>query len=67
MDLEDSRKTRKRIYTKIDFSLEDEEALIDFVKLNESLFNPQNDLYKNRNHRDRLWQEIAQQLGKTGN
>lgn len=64
--MEDQTRKSKRVYNKIDFSLEDEEALIDFVKLNEPLINPQHDLYKNRIHRDRLWLDIGNELGKSG-
>lgn len=57
----------KRVYTRLEFSLEHEEELIDFVKLNPALFNPKNPHYKNKMFRDRLWQDIADKLKKNGN
>lgn len=57
----------KRTYTRLDFTLEQEEELIDYVKVNPALFNPTMDLYKNKMYRDRLWEELGSKLGKTGN
>lgn len=59
-------KSSKRTYTKIDFTLEKEESLINFVKENEPLFNPRHELYRNRIHRDNLWLEISLVLEKSG-
>lgn len=56
-------KNDKRTYTRLDFTTEHEEQLIEFVKANEALYNPSDSLYKNRNHRDHLWAEFAVGLG----
>lgn len=58
--------TAKRSYTRLEFSLEQEELLIDFVKTNSSLFNPKDAHYKNKMYRDRLWAEFGKQIDKTG-
>lgn len=57
----------KRTYTRLEFSLENEEQLIDFVKENPALFNPSNEHYKNKTYRDRLWKEFAETIDKSGN
>lgn len=57
----------KRSYTRLDFSIEQEEKLIEFVKQNPALFDPSNELYKNRTYRNRLWVELGITFGgKTG-
>lgn len=58
---------QKRAYHKLDFSLEEEESLIDFVKQNNVLYNPKHRDYKNKMFRDRIWEDIAATLKKTGN
>ena len=39
---------------------EDEEAVVDFVKENDELFNKKHELFKDRNMKDRLWTEFCQ-------
>lgn len=57
----------KRSYTRLDFSVEQEEKLIEFVKENPALYDPSNEHYKNRTYRDRLWTEFGITIGgKTG-
>lgn len=57
---------KKREYRRIQFSSEDEEALIEFVKTNQELYDPKHELYKNRDRKTQLWQKIASDLNKTG-
>lgn len=63
---ENGQATAKRLYKRLDFSLEQEETLIDFVKSNAPLFNPKDAHYKNKMFRDRLWSEIGESLNKPG-
>lgn len=58
--------TQKRNYTRLDFTLEQEEDLIEFVRENPALYNPKEAQYKNRNYRDRLWNEYGERINKTG-
>lgn len=58
--------TAKRTYTRLEFSIEQEEQLIDYVKTNPALYNPKDPQYKSRTYRDRLWEEFGQQINKTG-
>lgn len=59
--------TTKRTYTRLDFSLDQEEELIDFVKINPALYNPKEPFYKNKMYRDRLWAEFGEKINKSGN
>lgn len=61
-----TKPSTKRSYTRLDFSVEQEEQLIDFVKSNPPLYNPKDALYKNKMYRDRLWEDIGSILDKTG-
>lgn len=58
--------SHKRSYTRLEFSLEQEELLIEFVKANSPLFNPKDSQYKNKMYRDRLWNQIGDKFGKSG-
>lgn len=58
--------TTKRSYTRLEFTLEQEETLIDFVKSNAPLFNPKDAHYKNKMYRDRLWADVGDTLNKSG-
>lgn len=58
--------TSKRAYTRLDFSLEQEERLIDLVKENPCLYDPKDALYKNRSYRDQQWIKIGQAIDKPG-
>lgn len=57
----------KRTYTRLDFTLEQEEKLIEYVKSNAALYNPKDGQYKSRTYRDRLWEEFGQTIEKSGN
>lgn len=61
-----TKPSTKPSYTRLDFSVEQEEQLIDFVKSNPPLYNPKDALYKNKMYRDRLWEDIGSILDKTG-
>ena len=52
----------KRTYTKLSFSQEDEEKIINFVKTNAELYDPKNGNFKNKSHKDKLWCEFAKSL-----
>lgn len=56
----------KRTYTRLDFTLEQEEKLIEYVKTNPALYNPKEALYKNKTYRDRLWEDFGSSIEKTG-
>ncbi|XP_055308526.1 uncharacterized protein LOC129572566 [Sitodiplosis mosellana] len=58
--------TTRKTYTKLDFSLEEEEQLIDFVKSNPPLYNPRDERFKNKMFRDRLWAKFGETIKKTG-
>lgn len=59
--------TKRKPYTKLDFSLEEEEQLFDYVKSNSPLYDPQNENYKNKMFRDRLWDKFGETIEKSGN
>lgn len=61
-----STTTNKRSYTRLDFTLEDEEKLIDHVKSNPAHYNPSDINYKNKMYRERLWTKFAGTINKTG-
>lgn len=58
--------TAKRAYTRLEFTTDQEEILIDFMKSNPPLYNPKDALYKNKSYRDRLWDDIGHKLEKSG-
>lgn len=64
--MEQQQAANKRSYTRLEFSLEQEEQLIEFVKANSPLFNPKDPKYKNKMYRDRLWNEIGEKFEKPG-
>lgn len=66
MEGNNGQSTSKRTYNRLDFTLAQEEQLIDFVKSNPALYNPKEPLYKNRMYRDRLWGEFGDSISKTG-
>lgn len=57
----------KRAHTRLEFTRTQEEEIIDYVKLNPALYNPNVPLYKNKMYRDRLWEELGAKWNKTGN
>lgn len=61
-----NRMASKRSYTRLEFTKEEEEQIIDFVKQNPLLYDPRNPNYKNRTSRDKLWNDIATSLNKSG-
>lgn len=66
LDMENASTATKRTYTRLDFSVEQEEQLIDYVKGNPALYNPKDVQYKNKNYRDRLWTEFGSTINKSG-
>lgn len=61
-----SQSSSKRTSNRLDFTLDQEEELIDFVKLNPALYNPKNAHYKNKMYKDRQWLELGTKINKTG-
>lgn len=53
------QKSQKRVYSKLSFSLEDEEKIINFVKEHAELYDPKNGQFKNKGHKDKLWNDLA--------
>lgn len=60
------RMGEKRNYKKLEFSLEEEGQIIDFVKQNPSIYNPKDSEYKDRAKRDKLWNDLGEKLSKPG-
>lgn len=58
--------TEKRNYKKLDFTKDEESKIIDFVKQNPLLFDPRHVDYKNKIMKDKLWNDIAKTMEKTG-
>lgn len=56
----------KRTYTRLEFSPEQEEQLIEFVKANPALFDPKDSHFKNKKYRDRLWNQFGDEIDKKG-
>lgn len=56
------QKGQKRVYTKLSFSTEDEENIINFVKEHAELYDPKNKDFKNKGHKDKLWSDFANTL-----
>lgn len=52
--------------TKVKFTAEDEETLIDFVKSNEILYNAHHKKYRDSEAKNRLWLQLAQKIDKDG-
>lgn len=66
--MEQPQAANKRAYTRLDFSLEQEEKIIEFVKSNPPLFNIKVPEYKNKMYRDpHMWIQITEKFGKPGN
>lgn len=53
------QKGQKRVYTKLSFSLEEEEKIINFVKEHAELYDPKNKEFKNKGHKEKLWNDFA--------
>lgn len=56
----------KRAYTRLEFTLEQEEQLIEYVRDNPVLYNIKDPQYKNKSFRDRLWEEFGTTISKSG-
>lgn len=52
--------------TKVKFTAQDEETLIDFVKSNEILYNAHHKNYRDTEAKNRLWLKLAQSINKDG-
>lgn len=62
------KNSEKRAYSKLQFTPDEEEKIISFVKNNPELYDPKNPNYKIKAHRDKLWSELGNTLNnkKTG-
>lgn len=58
--------SNKRKYDRIRFSLEEEKRLINLVRENRSLYDPSHKSFKDLPARRKLFDEIAEQIGRTG-
>lgn len=56
----------KRSYNRLEFSLEQEEEIIEYVRANPPLYNPKEHLYKNKTYRDRMWNDFGAKIEKSG-
>lgn len=56
----------KRQYVRLEFSSEDEEKLIEYVRENPVLYNVKHPKYKMKQYRDRLWNEFGDTVNKLG-
>lgn len=56
----------KRNYNRLDFSKDQEEKIISFVKQHPELYNPKHSEYKNKIRRDQLWNDLAKTMDKIG-
>lgn len=50
----------------LDFSENEKEILIDFVRNNPPLYRQQHERFKDTELKNRLWEEIGRRLNKTG-
>lgn len=66
LETDSGTSAKKRTYKKLDFSLEQEEQLIELVKENPALYDPRDLEYKNKKYRDRLLNDFGATIGKTG-
>lgn len=57
---------QKRTYVRLDFSSEQEEKLIEYVQSHSVLYNVKDEMYKNKQYRDRLWGEFGDTINKPG-
>lgn len=48
------------------FTTQEEEMIIDFVKSNELIYNIEHKDYRQSEMKNRLWNELAQKIGKDG-
>lgn len=53
-------------YTKLNFSSEDEQKLIDLVRDEQCLYNVRHPQYKKFSYRQRKWDSIGEKLSKSG-
>lgn len=58
-------KSKRSNYRRIDFSVEDEEKLIELVKTFPSIYNVSSSEYKDRFLRHKNWQTISENLSKS--
>lgn len=57
---------KKRSYTRLEFSAQDQETIINFVKEHRILYDPKHEDYKNKFKRDQLWNKLGTSIEKTG-
>lgn len=56
----------KRVYTRLEFTREEEEQIISFVKLHPELYNLKHSDYKNKIKKDQLWNDLGITMNKKG-
>lgn len=55
----DTVNSKKRAYSKLQFTRDEEEQIITFVKQNSELYDPKNVKFKDKAHKDKLWNDLA--------
>lgn len=58
----DKANDKKRNYSRMHFTQDDEEKIITFVKQNPELYDPKNSNFKNKAHKDILWSDLGKTL-----
>lgn len=58
-ETETDKTSKKRVYSKLQFAREEEEKIITFVKLNPELYDPKNSKFKDKAHKEKLWNDLA--------
>lgn len=57
---------QKRTYVRLNFTQDEEEKIISFVKLHPELYDPKNENFKNKAHKDKLWNDLGKTFDKAG-
>ena len=58
-DVESTQSRQKRQMKSIFLSNSDEEAIVEFVKQHEELYDKTNDSFKDKQKKERLWEQLA--------
>lgn len=56
---------KKQAYSKLPFTPDDEEKIISFVKENPELYDPKHLKFKDKSHKDKLWNDLGESFGDT--
>lgn len=53
---------QKRTYARLQFTKDEEENIITFVKEHPEIFDPKHENFKNKSHKDKLWNDFGEAL-----